>query len=203
MFSDRINLSWSVMFGGEKIFFSERGRRSLGGRSSYVYFEVLVPLPEVNSLEFFALDDRGVVLGSGSHYQSEGYREGYLFEVFFSSTPPDLITRWQCQDKSYGQRSPRTFMIEMLSRERWEREGSRVDYIRASASLVAATNRLPKFKNGWTGPVVWSTRSEIFHHPECPKAKSIKDAYRREYAHAQTPWEEGLSPCQDCLFCLQ
>jgi hypothetical protein len=190
------------MVDSDKVFFSERGRRSLGIGACHAYFEVLASLPDVTSLEIFPLDDRGVVLGRGHEFRSEGFPQGFLFEVFFSSTPPDLISSWQFQEASFGVRSRRTFSVKMLTRELWEQEGSRVDYIRASASLVAVTNKLPNLKNGWTGPVVCSTRSEVFHHPDCRNARSIRDIYRKEYRHAQIPWEEGLNPCSDCLFGL-
>jgi hypothetical protein len=186
----------------DKIFFSERGRKPLGSGSCYAYFEVLEPLLDINSVEIFALDDRGVVLGSGRAYKTGGFYQGFLFEVFFSSTPIELISSWQFQRDSWGQRVPRTFTVQMLQRDRWESEGAKVDYIRASASLVAVTNKLPRLKNGWTGPVVCSARSEVFHHPDCRRAKLIRVSCREEYDHAQIPWEQGLNPCQDCLFCL-
>jgi hypothetical protein len=189
------------MFMGEKVAFAERGRRPLG-TSCYVYFEVMSALPHVTSVEIFALDERGVVLGKGHSYQSEGFRHGFLFEVFFSSAPADLIVRWQFQERSWGSGSPRTFSVQMLNREQWEREGARVDYVRAPASLVAVTNQLPKLKHGWTGPVVGSARSEFFHHPECRKAKAMRETYRRDYPGPQPAWDEGLNPCSDCLSCL-
>ncbi len=184
----------------EKPIFAERGRRALGS-SSYVYFEVLSPLPNVTSLEIFPVDDRGVVLAKGHVYQSEGFRQGFLFEVFMSA-PADLITRWQFQESSWGACAPQLFSVGMLTREQWERDGRRVDYVRAPASLVAITNRLPKLKNGWTGLVVGSSRSEFFHHPECKKAKAMRETYRREYPNPQLAWDEGLNICSDCLFCL-
>ena len=190
------------MVNQEVVFFAERGRRDFGGVACYAYFEVRAPVPGFTTLEVVALDDRRTVLGIGRCYKSEEFRPGFLFEVFFHSVPAHLVHKWQFQLSSYGQRKAEVYLVDMLTPEQWKKEGARVDYIRAPAGLVAVTNKLPNLKNGWRGKVVASVRSEIFHHPGCSKAMRIKETTRVEFESPQVPWEEGLSPCEDCLWTL-
>ena len=182
--------------------FRERGRTSMSVTFCRAYFEVLSTPAHVNTLEVYAINGAGHVIGHGTVHRIEGMRAGMIFELRLTAQT-DQVFRWQMQGGSI--QSPRSYVchVEALTKEETEDLTETIRYVEPPSSVAEATKVMPKLKNGWSGVVIGSNRSSYYHHPDCRRARALNPGSRHEYSEPRQAWEAGLQPCFDCLWCPQ
>lgn len=194
---ERYNMLWRWLHprnlrSGEpmKVIVRERGRRGSVG-SCYAYFEVVeVEGATPHSIQIFAIDHAGRLIGKGTDY-SRSYQPGMLLEVYFNSVPAEAVAQWQVQPcASLGSADPRGLVVVDADSEPGELSAGQIE---------DAHVRSFNIKDGYAGEVHGNRRAHVFHHPKCSAAKAMDDKRRRLFDSPDTAIRAGFTPCFNCL----
>jgi hypothetical protein len=168
----------------------ERGRSS-DPISTKFYFEIVAVSGQApRSLEFYALDRTGRVLGHANDF-SGPYITGNLLEVQFFGLDGQSVVQWQVQGEHGA----------VIGGNLGDADSEPGD-INAEQMLEAHV-RSVLMHSTVRGEVIGNSRARVFHQLQCSAARAMADNRRMPFSTPEKAVRAGYTPCVNCILGLR